>query len=140
YKDRDQFDQAEKAFRGALATWEGMVRAQPTRTDLVTIIARTNTNLAHLLRDTGRLRDALPEYAAAEQTLRQLLRDDARNREALEALRNVHWGRAQTLELLDRWAEAVPEWDRTLEVEARVQPGLYRVKVGLLRARARAHA
>ena len=27
YKDRDQFDQAEKAFRGALATWEGMVRA-----------------------------------------------------------------------------------------------------------------
>jgi hypothetical protein len=57
----------------------------------------------------------------------------------MRGLRNVYWGRAQTLEFLDRWGEAIEDWDRTLEMELKIEPMSYRDSICLLRARARAH-
>jgi len=145
HKTQDQFDDAEREFRRSLDVWGPMVQKTP-RPAILTSMAMTHRVLADILRDIGhdradpdRLQESLEAYIAAEKSLRQLLQADEQNSEAMDSLRSTYWGRAQALEFVDRWPEAVEDWDRALEMELRIEPVSYRDQILLLRARARAH-
>ena len=138
YFDQDQFEEAIKGFRKALDIWEPMVKSVP-RPTIVTSMAITHRRLADIVRDIGhdlgdasRLRKSLDAYDASEKSFRQLLEEDVHNIDAKRACA-MCTGAAQAFEFLDRWQEAVPEWDKALELESTIQPMAFRDLVRILR-------
>ena len=64
----------------------------------------------------GRTADAPDWYARAIATLEPDVAQETRLVKARMFLRNSHWGRADTLGKLNRHGEALPDWDRAVEL------------------------
>jgi hypothetical protein len=78
----------------------------------------------------------LPWYAKAVAALAPLLDKGPGLATARLFLRNAHWGRAMALGALDRHADALPDWDKTVELSAPNERHVPRVSRALARVRA----
>jgi tetratricopeptide (TPR) repeat protein len=96
-------------------------------------------NIGNLMRDGDKPFDSLALFAKAIDCLAPVHERDPHNERACQILRNSHWGRARAHDLLERFAEAIPDWDRAIELSPKEgQPGfrifraISRLKAGQL--------
>ena len=97
-------------------------------------------NFGHLVRKGGAPAEALDWYARATRILQAVLDRDPRLATARRFLRNAHHGRADVLTRLGRYAEALPDWEKAVELtEGPARAGL-RLQRALVLARLKEHA
>ncbi len=123
--------ESEAALREALAIQEALHRDNPKATGLALDLADTYCMLGHLGRDFGRSADAVGWYTRSLEQVGQVLDVQPPNERTRLALRRAHQGRAIVLTRLKRYQEALPDWDRRVELDK----GLSREWVLLQRAR-----
>jgi tetratricopeptide (TPR) repeat protein len=109
--------EAEEAFQKALDIVRPLVRDQPDIPELALVLAGTACQRGHLLKNTGRAEAALAWYTEAIAALEGLLRNDGQPAQAREFLRNSFKGRGNAQFLVERYAEALADLDRALELD-----------------------
>src|SRR5262249_27309549 len=85
-------------------------------------------NFGHLVRDGGNPAGSLAWYRQAIETLAPWVDREPRLANARQFLRNSHWGRADALVKLHRFAEAVADWDRVIELSDGVERNQFRMQ------------
>src|SRR5262249_18691749 len=95
---------------------EKLVVDFPAVLDYAVNLGGTYCNLAFLLRDKGQPQAALDWCGKAIGTLAAVLAKDQRLLTARQFLRNAHGVRADALLRLDRCADALPDFDRAIEL------------------------
>jgi serine/threonine-protein kinase len=110
-------DEAEKELRTALDLKEKLVEQFPAVPDYAVDLGNGYVNFGKLMRGQGQPEAALPWYDKAIARLQTVLAKDRRLATARLFLQNAHWGRALALTQLNRHAEAVRDWDRTIELD-----------------------
>jgi serine/threonine protein kinase/tetratricopeptide (TPR) repeat protein len=107
---------AETEFRAALAVQKQLVADFPDVPVYAVDLAGTSCNFGNMVRARN-AEEALNWYRQAVQLLTPLAERQPPPANARPYLRNSHWGRAVTLQGLKRFADAVPDWDRALELD-----------------------
>jgi tetratricopeptide (TPR) repeat protein len=92
-------------------------------------LAGTYKELGQLIGDDGKLEESLLWLTKAVDILERVYRQDPRFVKARERLCLAHWSRAMSLCGLDRFQEALQDWDRAIEVD----DGRYQVALRLRR-------
>jgi len=123
--------EAEMAHRKALAIEEKLATDFPSVPAYRTSLAGSCVNFGILLRDQGRAQDALQWYAKAIPLLETNLAQDAHPARDRLFLRNAHCNRARALTDLKRVAEAVNDWNRTIELSEGPDLPRFRNELGL---------
>jgi tetratricopeptide (TPR) repeat protein len=139
-KDQGKGEDAEAAYRAALEIRERLAADFPKVPDYAVDLGTGYLNLGYLVRDGGQPQASLDWYAKAISTLEPIVRAEPRLVEARESLRNAYWGRAYALIPLGRHAEALPDWDRVLELESGDYRNGFRIQRALTLARLHDHA
>jgi serine/threonine protein kinase/tetratricopeptide (TPR) repeat protein len=121
---------AEVEYRAALQLRQQVVADLPGNLPHAAGLGSTFTKLAGLCRDSGRLAEALELYHQAITTLTAVVNREPRRVGARESLRNGHMGLALCLGKLERFTDALAEWDRALALAE----GAARVEVTIERA------
>jgi serine/threonine protein kinase/Flp pilus assembly protein TadD len=109
--------EAEEEYRRALTTYDGLRPGFSTRPRDAVGLGGVYCNLGNLARRGGRPADSLAWYGQAIGTLEAVLPKAPRSVEAHRFLRNAHEGRAGALMRLGRFAEALADWDRAVELD-----------------------
>jgi serine/threonine-protein kinase len=122
--------EAEAAFHKALDIHKRLAEAHPTVTGYAVDLGRAYGRLGHLLK-LSNPSVALDWLDQSRRTHEGVLRRQPGHAEARECLSDVHEGRATALTQLGRPAEAIPDWDRAVELA----DGANRVAWRLRRAR-----
>jgi serine/threonine-protein kinase len=128
YKAARQARPAEAYFREALKTHEQLARERAAGPQNQQELALSRYHLGELLSDTGRLTEARPLVTQAIRDLEIILKREARNAFVRQYLRNAHWVRARTSEREQRYAEALPDWDRAVTLATGVERDLVRLQ------------
>jgi serine/threonine protein kinase len=97
-------------------------------------------NWGLLLDGEGHHRAAIAKLAQAIELTEGVLKQEPKHWTARFRAFNAHGARAQLYEHLDRWADAVRDWDRVVELEVRPEEWLNRALRALALARAGMHA
>jgi tetratricopeptide (TPR) repeat protein len=116
YDATGRLEQAEKTYRQALGICQQLTETHASISQFAIRLGGLNCNLAHLVRRQGRLEESLTFYANAARTLEGVLRQEPRYAEARQFLDNTEEGWAAALLALGRFAEAIPKWDRAIEL------------------------
>jgi tetratricopeptide (TPR) repeat protein len=116
YRGNRRTGQAEKALRRSVALQEPLVEEHPRVLRFVTYLGGTYCNLGNLQFATARPDGALDSYVRAIRTLEAVLRQDARHALSQEFLSKSLGGRAQVMDQQQRHAEALPDWDRAMQL------------------------
>jgi serine/threonine protein kinase/tetratricopeptide (TPR) repeat protein len=127
--------EAEAHCRVALTLRDKLLTDFPDRSDYAIDRAEAHIRFGYVVGDGGRPQEALDWYARAIVALEPALAKEQRLERVRRLLCDAHWGRAQALDLLHRHAEAVPDWERALELD----DGLHRPVLQLGRAISQAH-
>lgn len=88
------------------------------------------TNLGRLIGDNGQLEESLPSLTKSIDILEGALRQDRRLVKTRESLLIAYWARAMTLCGLQRFQQALRDWDGAIELD----DGRYREALRLKRA------
>jgi tetratricopeptide (TPR) repeat protein len=113
---RGQGAAAEAVYRAALAIQEKLAADFPAVPDYAVDLGNSYSNLGTLVRPTDAAA-ALGWHAKAIDRLAPVVAADPKSVTARQFLRNSHAGRARDLAALRRHAEALPDWDRALELD-----------------------
>jgi tetratricopeptide (TPR) repeat protein len=132
----DKPKEAEKAFRAALALQEKLTADFPAVPVYQVEWTGTCLNLGNLIRIDGKPAESLPWYGQAIAALTPLLDKEPGLAMARLFLRNSHWGRARALGALDRHGDALPDWDKTVELSAPIERNALQASRALARVRA----
>jgi tetratricopeptide (TPR) repeat protein len=117
--------EAEQQYRQALALREKLVDDFHAVPDYQVDLGGSCCNFGSLIRDGGRPGASLEWFAKAIRTLTAVYERDRLLVLARQYLRNSHWGRALAYDRLQRYAEALQDWDRAIELSPpQEQPGL----------------
>jgi eukaryotic-like serine/threonine-protein kinase len=107
---------AEQAFKKALGLWENLLKAHPENVDYAAGLSVAKKNLADLAGQGGNQIAAAELYGQAIVAIEDGKANRGDTRESRSALRAAYEGRAQTFAALDRHADALPDWDRVVEL------------------------
>jgi serine/threonine protein kinase/tetratricopeptide (TPR) repeat protein len=110
--------EAEEQCHKALAVLELLVADFPDVPDYQVLLGVSYSNFARLIRDGGQLGLSLEWFAKAVRTLTPVYERDHRLVMAKAALRNSHWSRAIAYDRLRKYAEAVNDWDKAIELSS----------------------
>jgi serine/threonine protein kinase/tetratricopeptide (TPR) repeat protein len=108
--------EAEGQYRQALSLQEKLAADFPAVPAYQVDLGGSYRNFARLIHDSGRPGESLEWFAKAIRTLTPVYKQDSRLVVASQALRNSHWDRAVAYYRLRKYAEAVPDWDRAIEL------------------------
>ena len=136
YDATGRIDAAERVYREALAIGKRLTAAHPEVPSFATALANSYCEMGTVMRLRKQPQAALEWYDQALQALDAVLARDTRHAQAKKALRCVRWGRSRALVRLGRFAEAVADADRALEMD----DGQYRDRLRAHRALVRAYA
>jgi tetratricopeptide (TPR) repeat protein len=134
---------AQAAYRRALELQEKLVADFPTVPVYHRDLAGSCVNFGALLTQQGQPEPSLSWFARAIALLEPLLRQEPRLVRERLFLRNAHHARAQALDKLSRYTEAVQDWDRALALNteaARIPYLRLQRALSLVRAGQRAKA
>lgn len=112
-----RLDQAQQATLAAIEIYERLFAegsaAEPYRISF----ADSLNNMGYIEADSDRKAVAVDWFARAQQTLDKLVAAEGPKSPAAQRMFNASWGRAQSLADLDRHAESIADWRRTLELD-----------------------
>lgn len=111
-----QKPEAEKILRAAIADYETLVAANPTKWGTQVSLAGAYCNMGLTVRDTQGPAASLPWYAKAETTLNKVLKQAPTERIAKSFLANTLFNRELTREQLRQFDEADQDWERAPEL------------------------
>jgi serine/threonine protein kinase len=138
--EQRKLPEAEAAYRRVLAVDEQLVADFPAVPAYRTGLAGTYVNFGNLLRSQQRAQDALEWFGKAIPLLETNLARDARLMEDREFLCNAHTGRALALTKVQRYAEAITDWDRAIALNQGPEGPSLRLERAVTLARAGDHA
>lgn len=114
--DQNKQEAAEQEYRKAMAIQEKLVADFPEVRNHHIILAGSYCNFGNLVRDTRGPDESLGWFAKAIATLEPLVASDPQDHVARRFLRNSFWGRARTRDALHDHANALPDWNRAVEL------------------------
>jgi tetratricopeptide (TPR) repeat protein len=132
-RDRKKYAAAETAYRQALAHQAKLAAEFPEAARYSLDLAKTQDHLGRLFRLQDRPAAALPWYDQALARLEPLHQREPNDVATRTLLGEVHEGRAQTLDALQRYTDALADWDQAVELA----PSASRLWLQLSRARSR---
>jgi tetratricopeptide (TPR) repeat protein len=135
-KDLAKWPEAEQQLRQALAIQQKLAADLPAVPQYQIDLGGGYCNLGNLLRASGRPGESLVWYDKAIRTLTAVHEQERQVVQAKEFLRNSHLGRATACHHLQKYAEAVKDWDRVIELGPKQERSEYRA----IRAAARVKA
>jgi tetratricopeptide (TPR) repeat protein len=133
-------DQARAEFQAALTIREDLAKRYPRATVFAVGRGESCFNLGEILRAYGQPESALDWYAQGIQALESVLNQEPRHSKAGTLLLNTYLARQQALTRLGRHAEALPDWDRAIDLDAGQYGAALRAGRALTLARAGQHA
>jgi serine/threonine protein kinase/Flp pilus assembly protein TadD len=126
--DKGRLADAEAEYRQALTLRKQLVADFPNLPNYQIDLGGSCTNIGHVLRETRRPKESIAWFDQAIAALAPLVEKDPGHAKARLFLRNSHWGRAEALMLLNRLADAAPDWDRTFDLSVSSLPATCRLK------------
>jgi tetratricopeptide (TPR) repeat protein len=123
-------DEAHSAYQKAIQLYERLSVDSPGGVLHAVELAGTYSNVGRLIVDQGQPEQSLPWLAKSVDSLEDAFRRDERVAKVRESLCVAHWTRAITLAKLERFSEALTDWDRAVEID----DGRYRQQLRLQRA------
>jgi eukaryotic-like serine/threonine-protein kinase len=118
--------EAEQQYRAGLAIQEQLAADFPAMEDYQVTLAGSYCNLGNLVREGAQPGESLPWYDKAIRTLLPICEKDRRLILAKEFLRNSHMGRARAYHDQHKYAEAVKDWDKAVELSPLQEQPKYR--------------
>jgi tetratricopeptide (TPR) repeat protein len=100
------------------------------------VLGGSYCNFGNLVSASGRPNDSLVWFDKAIRALTAVYQQDRRLDVAKQFLRNSHWGRALSYSRLQKFAEAIKDWDKAVELS----PGAEQAGLCAARATARLNA
>jgi eukaryotic-like serine/threonine-protein kinase len=138
-KDMGKRPEAEDHYKSALTIQEKLAVDFPRVTECHRDLGGSYCNFGILVRDGGRASESLDWFAKAIATLAPLVRVEPRDVETKRFLLNSHYHRAKAYDQLQKPADAVKDWDKTIELspperqaEFRADRAKSRSKAGLI--------
>jgi tetratricopeptide (TPR) repeat protein len=115
--DLSRRDEAEKAYRAALTLREKLAEQFPAVPDYTVEMGLGYSDFGNLLLHQGQAQAAVPWLDKAIARFQTVLAKDRRLTTARAFLSNTHWNRASALMQLNRYAEAIRDWDQAIELD-----------------------
>jgi serine/threonine protein kinase/tetratricopeptide (TPR) repeat protein len=132
-----KWSEAEDAHRAEMPHWENLIKDFPDVPDHQINRAGCCCNLGNAIRDGGKLEESLDWYAKALAFVEPFaVEKKPWSAWARLVKHHAHWGRAKVLDQLSRYAEAVADWDKTVELTDPNQRPLMQASRALARLRA----
>jgi eukaryotic-like serine/threonine-protein kinase len=105
-------------FAEAVEDWDKVIELSPKaeRAEELIKLGGSYCNLGHALRASGRLRESLVSYERAIRTLTGVRKQDRGSALCKQFLRNSYWGRARAYHGLQKFTEAVKDWDQAIDL------------------------
>lgn len=114
FDDLGRTTEAEAEYLKALAIREKLVFDFPSVPRYAVELGGSYCNLGQLLRNNSKVTESLVWFAKAIATLTPIDNAGADPQRARKYLRNSHWGRAKSQQLLGQFSAA--DWDRAIEL------------------------
>jgi tetratricopeptide (TPR) repeat protein len=108
--------EAEEQYRKAVAITERLVNEFPSVSEYRVSMAGKYCNFGILVRDGGQSRESLKWFDKAIRTLESLDEAVREIEPAKSFLRNSYWGRSRAYDLLQKYQEAVKDWDKVIDL------------------------
>jgi tetratricopeptide (TPR) repeat protein len=119
-------DAARAELEAARDLLKKLVAAFPAVPQYQVALGRNYSNFGVLLRDEGCWADSLVWFDLAIRTLTTVYEKDGRHVNAKEYLRTSHGSRALAYDQLKKYAEAVKDWDKVVELSPEPEQPQYR--------------
>jgi tetratricopeptide (TPR) repeat protein len=113
----NRMEEARTAYESAIQIYERLIASFPADPRFAVMLAGTCANLGRLIGDEGQLEESLPWLNRGVEILEAAFKKDARIAKVRESLCIASWARAMTLAGLERYPEALMDWNRALEVD-----------------------
>jgi tetratricopeptide (TPR) repeat protein len=108
--------QANEFYRDAESLLVALLAEYPGRTHLHYVLAAARLNWGNLLLETEGFDSALKVYGRGIAAIEEVLHEEPSFSAARETALNLHGARAQAYESRSRFAEALKDWDRAIEL------------------------
>src|SRR5439155_1729278 len=108
---------ALQSYEQARRLREKLVAAHPDVLGYQNGLSGTYVNLGNLIKTSGKSEEAIGWYGKAILLLEAVRQRQPKHPTARQFLRNAYWGRADVWTRLGRYAEALTDWDRALELD-----------------------
>lgn len=118
--------EAEEQYRRALVIREKLVAEFADVPTYQVELGGNYCNFGNLIRNSGNPDDSLAWFGKAIDTLTAVYEQDRRLFRAQQLLRNSHFGRASAYNRLRKYAEAVNDWDRAVELSSPQEQPIFR--------------
>jgi tetratricopeptide (TPR) repeat protein len=109
--------EGQAAFEKAVQLYERLSADAPDDPRYAVLLAGTYSNVGRMIGDGGELEKSLTWLSRSIDTLETAMRKDARVSKVRESLCVASWTRAMMLAGLERYSQALPDWDRAIEVD-----------------------
>jgi serine/threonine protein kinase len=123
-----QHDAASTALKEAITLQEKLAADFPGVPMYAIELAGTYSNMGRQVGDNGELEQSLPWLTKSVEILETALTKNERLVKVRESLCVARWTRAMTLAGLKRFQQAMPDWDRALEMDDGRYQNLLRIK------------
>ena len=124
--DLGKVSEAVEQYRKALTIQEKLGAEFPHVLQYPADLGGTYCNFGRLLRNTGQPNESLVWFEKAIRTLKTVYRQDRRLVVAKKFLRNSYWGRALAYDRLQKYSEAIDDWDKTMELSRKEELPTFR--------------
>lgn len=135
YGRAKQDEKAIAVLKEAVATLEVLTKENPGFARYGASLGSARINLGATWLTRGGILDGLKEYTLGLEELQRVLKREPNYRPARNHLLPAHGGRAQCLTVLRRYSEALPEWDKVIELTDASSRPTYRLQRALVLAR-----
>jgi tetratricopeptide (TPR) repeat protein len=140
YQQTKRLAQARRVYEQAEGRLHSLLKRHPAAGDHQLSLGALYANWGLLLRGTGEMPAALDKHMRAVELTEGVLKQEPKHLAARHLAYNAHGSRAQIYEALGRWSDAVPDWDRVVELDAQPNHWLNRALRAMALARAGQHA
>jgi tetratricopeptide (TPR) repeat protein/tRNA A-37 threonylcarbamoyl transferase component Bud32 len=139
YQYSQRREEAVRAYEAAERVLAPLIKRHPTAGEHKLAVAAVYSNWGDLLRKAGKAEQALPRLSQAVELSEAVLSSEPQHGEARSRAFNTHGARAQAYEALGRFADAVKDWDRVVELDDGPDRWIRRALRAVVLARAGEH-
>lgn len=125
--DLEKWPEAEQHLRKAVTFYEKQAAQFPGNQSFQIDLGRNYGNLGKAINERGKPTDSLEWFEKAIRALTAVYQKDRQSAMARQALRNSHWGRAKAYDRLEKFAEAVKDWDKVIALTPKETQPRYQV-------------
>ena len=131
YQHTQRLAEATQTYEKAEPLLRLLIKRYPPGGDYALSLAILQVNWSYLLRTEKKNQAALERLNEAVDLAEAVLKQEPRHATARSCAFNALRARAKLFELLERYPEAVPDWDRVLELNTNPNPWEFRVQRAL---------